>query len=245
MTHPITIRGRRIGPGEPVYVVAEMASNHGRRLDEAMRILGAAKRAGADAVKLGAAMPPDWPPQLEELAEDLELALLWSPDGKPAKRLAEIAAPAWEVPASSRALVRRLAAGGGPLILATASADAEAIGKALAAARKAGAGELALLWRHDGCPAPARELRLRAIPRLGEAFGVPVGFGDQTLGNAAAVAAVALGAAIVEKHLTLSRTLPVAESAISLEPEEFARLVAAVRTAEDALGGRAEAGGGD
>jgi pseudaminic acid synthase len=245
MSTSITICGRRIGPGEPVYVVAEMASNHGQRLDEAMRILGAAKRAGADAVKLGAKMPRDWPAQLEELARELELDLIWSPDAASAKVLAGLDAPAWEVAAADTARIRRLAAFGKPILLSTGTADPEALAAALAAARKAGGEQLALLWRPPGCPAPARELLLRTIPRLGEALALPVGFGDPTLGSAAAVAAVALGAVVIEKHLTLSRALPVAESAISLEPDELARLIEAVRTAEDALGEPLAAGAGD
>ncbi|MEE8524925.1 MAG: N-acetylneuraminate synthase family protein [Thermoanaerobaculia bacterium] len=238
MTTSITIGARRIGPGEPVYLGAEMAANHDQRLDEAMRILGAAKRAGADAVKLGTAIPRDWLPELRELAGELELDLCSSP-GDDLEHLEAIDLAAWEISASEAAdpaLIRRVAATAKPIILSTGSATLAAIEEALYAVRDAGCDQLALLWRNDACPAPAKELNLRTIPHLGAAFELPVGFGDQTLGNAAAVAAVALGAAIVEKHLTLSRALPIAESAISLEPEEFARMVTSVHTAEDALG---------
>ena len=79
-------------------------------------------------------------------------------------------------------------------------------------------------------------MNLRTIPHLAEAFGVPVGLSDHTLGIAVPVAAVALGACIVEKHLTLSRSLPGPDSAFSLEPEEFKEMVAAIRVAEQALG---------
>jgi N-acetylneuraminate synthase len=79
-------------------------------------------------------------------------------------------------------------------------------------------------------------MHLRTIPHLSEAFGVPAGLSDHTLGIAVPVAAVALGATIIEKHFTLSRELSGPDSSFSLEPEEFAEMVRAVRTAEQALG---------
>ncbi len=236
MKTTITIGGRRIGPGEPVYIVAEMAANHGQRLEEAMRLLGAAKRAGADAIKLRGEMPAEWLPQMAELAGDLELGLFSNPEDDTRKLFGDFEAPAYEIAATELDLVQRFAATGKPLLLAAEESASGVHLKAISAAQKAGGKELALLWRGAAIPTPADQLRLRAIPRLHESCGLPVGFGDHTLGTAAAVAAVALGAAIIEKHLTLSRTLPVAESSISLEPDELARMVAEVRTAEEALG---------
>jgi pseudaminic acid synthase len=84
--------------------------------------------------------------------------------------------------------------------------------------------------------APPEEMNLRTIPHLAEAFNVPVGLSDHTLGIAVPVAAVALGACIVEKHFTLSRTTPGPDSAFSLEPHEFKAMVDAIRVAEKALG---------
>ena len=80
-------------------------------------------------------------------------------------------------------------------------------------------------------------MNLRTIPHLAEAFGVPAGLSDHTLGIAVPVAAVALGACIIEKHFTLSRTVPGPDSAFSLEPDEFRDMVQAVRSAEKAMGG--------
>jgi N-acetylneuraminate synthase len=79
-------------------------------------------------------------------------------------------------------------------------------------------------------------MNLRTIPHLGETFGVPVGLSDHTLGIAVPVASVALGACIIEKHLTLSRSTPGPDSAFSLEPDEFKAMVAAIRIAEQSLG---------
>jgi N-acetylneuraminate synthase len=79
-------------------------------------------------------------------------------------------------------------------------------------------------------------MNLRTIPEMARRFGVPVGLSDHTMGIAAPVAAVALGACIIEKHLTLSRATPGPDSAFSLEPQEFKAMVDAVKTAEKALG---------
>ena len=100
----------------------------------------------------------------------------------------------------------------------------------------AGARDVVLLRCTSAYPAPPDAMHLRTIPDLARSFGVPVGLSDHSFGCAAAVAAVALGAVLVEKHLTLSRSLPGPDSAFSLEPEEFGRMVAEVRTAERALG---------
>jgi pseudaminic acid synthase len=107
----------------------------------------------------------------------------------------------------------------------------------VATLRENGCPALALLKCTSAYPAPASEMNLRTIPHLAQAFGLPVGLSDHTLGIAAPVAAVALGACIIEKHFTLSRSEPGPDSAFSLEPEEFKAMITAVREAEQALGG--------
>lgn len=100
----------------------------------------------------------------------------------------------------------------------------------------AGATQIALLKCTSAYPAPPEEMNLRTIPHLEDAFHVPVGLSDHALGIAVPVAAVALGACIVEKHLTLSRDIPGPDSAFSLEPHEFKAMVEAIRMTERALG---------
>jgi len=134
------------------------------------------------------------------------------------------------------ALLTRIAATGKPVIMSTGMASLAEIDEAVRTLRDGGCPGLALLKCTSAYPAPADEMNLRTIPHMAEAFGVPVGLSDHTLGIAAPVAAVALGACIVEKHFTLSRSEPGPDSAFSLEPEEFAAMVAAVREAEQALG---------
>jgi N-acetylneuraminate synthase len=120
--------------------------------------------------------------------------------------------------------------------MSTGMATLGEIDEAVQAIREAGGRELALLKCTSGYPALPEEMNLRTIPHLAEAFGLPVGLSDHTLDNAVAVAAVALGACIVEKHFTLSRATPGPDSAFSLEPKEFKAMVEAIRTVEKALG---------
>ena len=111
------------------------------------------------------------------------------------------------------------------------------IDEAVRTFREAGGTQLALLKCTSAYPAPPEEMNLRTIPHLAHAFGTPVGLSDHTLGIAVPVAAVALGACLIEKHFTLSRSDPGPDSAFSIEPHEFKAMVEAVRTAEKALGG--------
>jgi N-acetylneuraminate synthase len=120
--------------------------------------------------------------------------------------------------------------------MSTGMATVEEIEEAVQTARKAGAEQIALLKCTSAYPALPEEMNLRTIPELSRRFGVPVGLSDHTMGTAVPVAAVALGACIIEKHLTLSRSEPGPDSAFSLEPQEFKAMVDAVRVAEKALG---------
>jgi N-acetylneuraminate synthase len=133
-------------------------------------------------------------------------------------------------------LIQKMARTGKPLIMSTGMATVEEIEEALQAARAAGASQIVLLKCTSAYPAPAEDMNLRTIPEMARRFGVPVGLSDHTMGIAAPVAAVALGACIIEKHLTLSRATPGPDSAFSLEPQEFKAMVDAVKTAEKALG---------
>ena len=275
MNHQIKIGARAVGAGQPVYIVAELSANHHQSYDEAVRLIGAAKEAGADAVKLQtytpdtitlksdrehfrigkgtlwegrtlhdlyaeAFTPWEWQPGLKKAAEGLGLDCFSSPfDDTAVDFLEGMDVPAYKVASFELVdlpLIRKMARSGKPLIMSTGMATLAEIAEAVAAAREAGCRELALLKCTSGYPADPAEMNLRTIPHLAEAFGVPVGLSDHTLGNAVPVAAVALGACIIEKHLTLSRAVPGPDSEFSLEPAEFKTLVEAVRMAEKALG---------
>jgi N,N'-diacetyllegionaminate synthase len=133
-------------------------------------------------------------------------------------------------------LIAAMARTGVATIVSSGMATLAEIDDAVRAFRGAGGGDLVLLHCVSAYPAPPASLNLRKIPALAAAFGCPVGFSDHTEGIAAAVAAVALGAVMVEKHFTLSRDLPGPDHWFSSDPAEFAALVAAIRATEQALG---------
>jgi len=269
------INGRKVGPGRPTYIVAEMSANHGGNFDTAVRIVRAAKAAGADAIKLqtytpdtlticcdappfkiaggtlwdgrtlyelyaDAATPWEWHPKLMRVAVEEELDCFSTAfDESAVEFLERLGVPIHKAASFELvdlALIERLARTGKPLILSTGMATIEEITEAVETASRAGAGPLALLKCTSAYPAPSDEMNLRAIRTLAETFRVPIGLSDHTLGATAAVAAVALGACMLEKHLTLSREAPSADQAFSQTPEEFRRMVDAVREVERALG---------
>jgi N,N'-diacetyllegionaminate synthase len=123
-----------------------------------------------------------------------------------------------------------------PVILSTGTADLGEVDAAVAMLRAAGAHELVVLQCTSAYPAPAEEANLRAMATMRDALRVPVGFSDHTEGDEVALAAVALGACVLEKHFTLDRSLPGPDHRASVEPEALALLVARVRRIEAALG---------
>jgi N-acetylneuraminate synthase len=224
----LTIDSRRepfiIGPGSPW---------EGRRLYELYQ---------------EAATPWEWQPKLTVIADELELDLFSTPfDATAVEFLEQMDVPAYKIASFEivdLALIRRVAETGKPLVMSTGMATLEEIGEAVETARQAGNEQLVLLKCTSAYPAPPEEMHLRAIPKLALAFQTPVGLSDHTLGIAVPAAAVALGARLIEKHLTLSREDPGPDSSFSLEPDEFRQMVEAVRTVEQALG-RAELGVGE
>lgn len=184
--------------------------------------------------------PWDWQPKLKGIADEIEIDLFSSPFDATAVDFLE----AMDVPAHKIAsfemidtgLLRKIAATGKPIIMSTGMATLEEITESVQTLRDAGAKEIALLKCTSAYPALPEEMNLQTIRHLGESFGVVAGLSDHTLGFAVPVAAVALGACIIEKHFTLSRDLPGPDTAFSLEPEEFKAMVEAVRTVEKAIG---------
>ena len=153
--------------------------------------------------------------------------------------LERLGLPAFKVPSgevTNLPFLELLARKGRPLILSTGMATLAEVEIAVVAIRGAGNPPLALLQCVSNYPADPAHVNLRAMQTMREAFGVPVGYSDHTLGNEVAFAAVALGACIIEKHFTLDRALPGPDHAASLEPGELAAFVRGVRNVEAALG---------
>jgi N-acetylneuraminate synthase len=184
--------------------------------------------------------PWEWQPKLKAIADELGLDLFSSPfDHTAVDFLEKLNVPAYKIASFELVdlpLIERVARSGKPVIMSTGMASLSEIEEAVQTARRAGASQIALLKCTSAYPAPPEEINLRTIPHLAETFNVPSGLSDHTLGIAIPVAAVTLGASIVEKHFTLSRKIPGPDSAFSLEPSEFKEMVEAIRNIEKALG---------
>jgi N-acetylneuraminate synthase/N,N'-diacetyllegionaminate synthase len=270
---PFAIGGRRIGSGQPPYLIAEVGVNHDGSPDQALRLVEAAAAAGADAVKFqtftaqllatpgaqqaayqreraasgsqqemlrGLELPAAALRACRQRADDLGITFLSTPFDLPSvELLAQIGVPAFKVGSgdlTNLVLLRAIARHGLPMLVSTGMASLAEVEAAVGDIRAHGDPPLALLHCTSAYPAASRDANLRAMDTLRDRFEVPVGYSDHTLGIVVALAAAAVGAAVIEKHLTLDRSRPGPDHAASLEPAQMAELVAAVGEAYEAQG---------
>ncbi len=184
--------------------------------------------------------PWEWQPKLMELANGLGMQCFSSPfDATAVDFMREMDMPAYKVASfeiNDIPLIRRIARIGKPIIFATGIAYLEDIERALAVCKEEGNEQVILLKCTSTYPSPYEDMNLKVIPHMAETFDCLAGLSDHSMGTAVAVAGVALGAKMVEKHLTLSRADGGPDAAFSMEPEEFRKMAEEIRIVEKALG---------
>ena len=270
----ISINGRKIGANFPPYVIAEISGNHNGQLARALKLVEAAKSAGADAVKMQtytadtitidhggpefriesgpwagktlyelydqAHTPWDWHEPLFLRAKELGLTIFSSPfDNSAVDFLENLRVPAYKIASFELLdipLIEKIAGTGKPLIMSTGMADFDEIERALNAARGSGANDIVLLHCVSGYPTPPKEANLQTLRDLAEKFKIDIGLSDHTMGTAVSIAAVALGASVIEKHFTMARSDGGPDSSFSLEPNELAELVNGCKNSWEAIG---------
>ena len=276
MNKSIKAGKRRIGQGEPVFVVAELSGNHNGDIGHALRIIDAAADAGADAIKLQtytpdtitldsdrpefvvksanrawrsktlyqlyreAATPWAWHKKLFAHARKRGLVCFSSPfDTTAVDLLEKLGAPLYKVASFEVVdipLLERIGRTRKPVIMSRGMATLAELSLAVKTLKKFGTKEIVLLQCVSSYPARPRDMHLSNIPDLQKRFKVGAGLSDHTMSNDTAVAAAALGAVVIEKHLTLRRKDGGTDASFSMEPKEFAALVASVRATTAAVG---------
>lgn len=184
--------------------------------------------------------PWEWQPKLKAFAEEMGLICFSSPfDLTAVDFLEEMDVPAYKVASfeiNDIPFIRKIAKLGKPIIISTGIAKLEDIERAVQVCKQEGNEQVILLKCTSAYPAPYEDINLRLIPNMSETFDCITGISDHTMGTAVSVASIALGAKVVEKHLTFSRAEGGPDAAFSMEPHEFKKMVEEIRTVEKALG---------
>ncbi|MDO8592418.1 MAG: pseudaminic acid synthase [bacterium] len=273
---------RLIGPGQPVFIIAEMSGNHNQDIDQAYKIIDAAIEAGADAVKMQtytadtitidcdneyfqvkandawkgqtlyslykkAYTPWEWQAKLKKYGEAKGILVFSTPfDATAVDFLEKLNVAIYKVASFEVVdipLLKKIGQTKKPVIMSRGMASVEEIKFAIKTLIENGCPQVAILHCVSGYPAKPEEMNLATIADIRKRFKVIAGLSDHTLGITSSIAAAALGASIIEKHLTIKRSAGGPDAGFSLEPDEFKNLARAVREAEQAIG-RAAYGAG-
>jgi pseudaminic acid synthase len=271
----LSFRNKKVGPGNPVFIVAEMSGNHNQKLERAMAIVDAAVSAGVDAIKMQtytpdtmtidcdnkyfqikvneswkgqtlyslykkAFTPWEWQAKIKSYAESKGLVAFSTPfDESSVNFLEKLNMPLYKVASfeiGDLELLKRIGKTKKPVIISRGLASVEDISLAIRTLNKAGSTSVAVLHCVSSYPATQSQMNIATVPDIARRFGVVSGLSDHSSGITASVAAVALGASIIERHLTLKRSDGGPDAEFSLEPQEMKRLVNTIRRIELAIG---------
>lgn len=268
----VKIGDKLVGEGEPVFIVAEVGSNHDQKLEQAKQLIDVAAGAGVDAVKFQTfvadkivakigqkakymekvseesmyeifkriELPREWHSELAEYANKKGLIFLSSPFDKEAVDLLDaLGVPAFKVASgelTNFSLLKYMAKKKKPIILSTGAATMKEVAEAISVIKSAKNEKIILLHCVMNYPVADEDANLLAINAMKRRFKVPVGYSDHTLGVTAPVVAAALGAAVIEKHFTLSRELSGPDHFYAIEPGELKTMVNSVRMVGKLLG---------
>lgn len=185
-------------------------------------------------------MPWEWQPKLKKIAEDLGLIVFSSPfDFSSVDFLEKMNVPAYKIASyeiTDIPLIKYVASKGKPIIISTGIATLEDIELALKTCYDVGNKQVSLLKCTSSYPSPLDEINLKTIQDMNEKFNAVIGLSDHTMGIEVSIAAVALGAKIIEKHFILDRNMDSPDAKFSMEPHEFKMMVEGIRNIEKALG---------
>ena len=272
----ICISGRKIGPTEKPFIIAEMSGNHNQSLERALAIVDAAAKSGVDAIKLqtytadtltlnmaegdflitdpkslwhgknlyelyqDAYTPWEWHAQIFEHCKKKGLICFSTPfDDTAIDLLEDLNAPCYKIASFENTdvrLIKKIAATGKPVIVSTGMASPSDMQLIVDTLRNSNCDDFILLKCTSSYPADPKNINLLTLPHMQQLFNCQVGLSDHTMGIGVAIASVALGATVIEKHFTLSRAEGGVDAAFSMEPEEMRLLVIEAERAWQALG---------
>lgn len=275
MLQDIIIGDKRINEISQTFIIGEISANHNGKIENAIKLIKEAKKAGVDAIKLQtytadtitldcnneyfqikqgtlwdgvtlhdlykeAYMPWEWHEELFKVAKEEGIICFSSPFDKTAVDLLEkFDVPAYKIASfeiTDIPLIEYIASKGKPVIISTGIADVEDIEDALDACRRMGNNQVVLLKCTSAYPAPYEDMNLATIKDMNHRFNCVTGLSDHTLGSEVSIAAVALGAKIIEKHIILDRSEGGADSAFSMEMDELRDMVDKIRNVEKSIG---------